>query len=50
MMKLKKKTKKNPFKTKEIIIKRVRTKFNIKIIWYKMLNSGIKNKIQLDKR
>jgi hypothetical protein len=29
---IEKKTKKNPFKTKEIIIKRVRTKFNIKII------------------
>jgi len=36
-------------KTKEIAIKRMRTKFNIKIIWNQMLRDGIENKIRSGK-
>ena len=34
---------------KEITIKRMKTKFDIKIIWNRMLGNKIENKIQLEK-
>jgi len=36
-------------KSKEIKIKRIGVKFDIKIIWNKILRDGIKNKIQIRK-
>ena len=49
-MKLEKKnTIKKGSNTKKITTKRMWIKFNIKIIWNKMLSDEIKNKIQLEK-
>jgi hypothetical protein len=44
---LKDKIKKNRFKTKETTIKRIKTRFDIKIIWNQILRDEIENKTQL---
>ena len=49
-MKLKKNTIKKPSETKKMTIKIMRTKFDTKINWYKILRGEVKNKIQLEKR
>jgi hypothetical protein len=48
-MKLKKKCNKKSSKTKEITIKRIGIKFDIKVIWNQMLRDEIERKIQLEK-
>jgi hypothetical protein len=48
-MKLKRKYNKKRSKTKEIAIKRMETKFHIKIIWNQMLRDENEKKIQLEK-
>jgi hypothetical protein len=44
---LKKKYNKKSSKTKEITIKRIGIKFDIKVIWNQMLRDEIEKKIQL---
>jgi len=47
---IKKKNNKKGFKTKEMKIKRLETKFDIKIIWIQTSRDEIENKIQLEKK
>ena len=47
---IKKKSNKKGFKTKEMKIKRLKTKFDIKIIWIQTSRDEIENKIRLEKK